>query len=165
MANILQSEVMTQFIYPFLLIFFIVFAILEKTKMFGAEKKQINALVSLVISLIFVSAIFPKIIVGNLMLFLVLGIVIIFVGLLMWGFLSGKEAGENLIGAKTLKWFGGLLVIALAVAVIWASGLGGGFQKIFDFMFNSPDSGKFWTNFLIIAFVIGAIFVVLKKSK
>jgi hypothetical protein len=99
------------------------------------------------------------------MLFLVLGLVIIFVGLLMWGFISGKEAGENLIGAKTLKWFGGFLILAIVVAVIWASGLGGGFQKIFDFMFNSPDSGKFWTNFLIVAFVVGAIFVVLKNHK
>ena len=166
MANILQSEVMTQFIYPFLLIFFIVFAILEKTKMFGAERKQVHALISLVISLIFVSAIFPKIIVSNLMLFLVLGLVIIFVGLLMWGFISGKEAGENLIGAKTLKWFGGFLILAIIVAVVWASGLGGGFQKIFDFMFNQEGSAKFWTNFLIIAFVIGAVVAVLNlKSK
>ncbi len=133
--------------------------------MFGSDKKQIHALISLVISLIFVSAIFPKIIVSNLMLFLVLGLVIIFVGLLMWGFISGKEAGENLIGAKTLKWFGGFLILAIVVAVVWASGLGGSFQKIFDFMFNSPDSAKFWTNFLIVAFVIGAIFVVLKNNK
>lgn len=166
MANILQSEVMTQFIYPFLLIFFLVFAILEKTKMFGSDnKKQIHALVSLVISLIFVSAVFPKIIVSNLMLFLVIGLVIIFVGLLMWGFLSGKEANDQLIGSKTLKWFGGFLIAAIVIAVIWASGIGGGFQKIFDFAFNSSGSEKFWTNFLIIAFIIGAIIAVLAKGK
>lgn len=165
MVNILQSEVMTQFIYPFLLIFFLVFAILEKTKMFGSEKKQINALVSLVISLIFVSAVFPKIIVGNLMLFLVIGIVIIFVGLLMWGFISSRESGENLIGSKTLKWLGAFLIIVIVVAVVWATGLGGGFQKLFDFMFNSEGSSKFWTNFLIIAFVIGAIVAVLVRGK
>jgi len=165
MANILQSEVMTQFIYPFLLIFFLVFAILEKTKMLGGDKKQIHAFISLVISLIFVSAVFPKIIVSNLMLFLVLGLVIIFVGLLMWGFISGREANDQLIGAKTLKWFGAFLILAIIIAVIWASGIGGGFQKIFDFAFNSPDSSKFWTNFLIIAFVIGAIVAVLVKGK
>ena len=133
--------------------------------MLGSDKKQIHAFISLIISLIFVSAVFPKILVSNLMLFLVIGLVIIFVGLLMWGFISGKEANDQLIGAKTLKWFGAFLIIAIIVAVVWASGLGGGFQNLFDFMFNSDGSTKFWTNFLIIAFVIGAIVAVLAKGK
>ena len=50
--NILQHETLTSFVYPFLLIFFIVFAILEKTKIFGEEKKQVNAFVAFVIGLI-----------------------------------------------------------------------------------------------------------------
>ena len=41
---------------PFLLIFAIVFAILEMTKIFGADKKNINVIVSLVMGL---SIIFP----------------------------------------------------------------------------------------------------------
>ena len=50
--------------------FFVVFAVLERTKLFGAEKKQLNALTSFVVALIFVTAIFPKVIVENLILFL-----------------------------------------------------------------------------------------------
>jgi multisubunit Na+/H+ antiporter MnhB subunit len=57
MTTILQAPLLIDFIYPFLLIFFIVFAILEKSKLFGDEKKQLNALVALVIGLIFISII------------------------------------------------------------------------------------------------------------
>ena len=33
--TILQHPVLTSFVYPFLIVFFIVFAVLEKTKLFG----------------------------------------------------------------------------------------------------------------------------------
>src|SRR3989344_6435799 len=100
--NILQHEALTDFVYPFLLVFFIVFAILEKTKVLGSEKKQINAFVAFVIGLIFVAAVNPKIIVTDLVLFLSVALVIVFVVLLLWGFVSGSEAkfGE---GNKALK--------------------------------------------------------------
>ena len=73
MVNILQQPILTDFLYPFLFMFFIVFAVLEKTNLFGEGKKQLNALIALIIGLIFVSAVFPKIVVGNLILFLVVG--------------------------------------------------------------------------------------------
>jgi hypothetical protein len=161
MVNLLQNPVMTDFVYPFLLIFFIVFAILEKTKLFGDSKKQINALVALVISLIFVSAIFPKIIVGNLMLFLVLALVIAFVGLLIWGFLVGDASGGGwAIGAKGKKWWAAVLIVVMIVAVVWATGLYVGLEGVFDWLFNSKNSSAFWTNFFLVAFVVAAIAIV-----
>ena len=42
--TLLQHPVLTNFVYPFLIVFFIVFAILEKTKLFGEEKKQLKSL-------------------------------------------------------------------------------------------------------------------------
>ena len=42
MANLLQHPVMTDFVYPFLLVFFILFAILEKTKIFGEKAKEVK---------------------------------------------------------------------------------------------------------------------------
>lgn len=38
-GTILQSDFVTQLILPFLLVFTLVFAILEKTKLLGDEKK------------------------------------------------------------------------------------------------------------------------------
>jgi len=160
MANILQQPIFTDFLYPFLLMFFLIFGILEKTKLFGADKKtQLNALVALVISLIFVSAVFPRIVVGNLMLFLAIALVVIFVGLLLWGFVSG---GEAKIGGKNMAiFFGVLIFIAVLLAVIWATGFGGGLQSIFNWLFDSKWSNSFWTNFIIIVLVIGAVVAVI----
>lgn len=170
MANLLQHPVMTDFIYPFLLVFFILFAVLEKTKLFGSEgnTKQLNALVSLVIGLIFISAVFPKIVAANLMLFLVLAMIIAFVGLLLWGFITGgpEKSGDAFLGSKASKWFGGVLILAIVIAVVWATGLDAGLEKAFDWIFNSTGSGEFWTNFILIAIVVGAIAMVLGiKSK
>ena len=50
--TILQGEVFTRFILPFFLVFFVIFALLEKTKLFGDGKKQINAMISFVVGLI-----------------------------------------------------------------------------------------------------------------
>ena len=153
------------FLYPFLLIFFICFAILEKSNVFGEEKKQLNALVSLVIGLIFVGAVFPKIIVANMILFMTVGLVVIFVGLMLWGFVSG---GEITPGDKMKKFYAWLLGIAVVIAMIWATGIGSGFLKgletLFIFLFNSSWSSPFWSNFLFVALIIVAVVVVVKAK-
>ena len=56
-TTILQSSIFTDFAFPFLLIFFILFGILEKTKVFGDDKHTLNAMISFVVGLIFVYAI------------------------------------------------------------------------------------------------------------
>ena len=92
--TILQHWVLTDFVYPFLLVFFITFAVLEKSKILGGDdKRQLNALVSFVIGLIFVGAIFPKQVVSNMVLFLSVALVIVFVVLILWGFIFSKEGG------------------------------------------------------------------------
>lgn len=159
--TILQSEILTKFVYPFLLIFFIVFAVLEKTKVLGSENKQLNALVAFVIGLIFVGAVFPKLVVANMILFLTVALVIVFVVLLLWGFVSSGDKGFEISGG--LKTFLFIVVgIAVVVAVFWAIGVGGGF---FDFLFNSSWSSAFWTNFLFIVVIAAALALVLKSTK
>lgn len=159
--TILQSEILTKFVYPFLLIFFIVFAVLEKTKVLGDDRKQLNALVSFVIGLIFVGAVFPKLVVQNMILFLTVALVIVFVVLLLWGFVSsGKEGFVISSGLKTFLFI--VLGIAVVIAVFWAIGVGGG---VFDFLFSSSWSNAFWTNFLFIVVIAAALALVIGKSK
>ncbi len=165
---IIQHWIFTQFILPFLLTFFIVFGILEKTKLFGKDNKQLNAGIAFVVGLIFVSVLYPKLVVANLILVLTIGLVTMFVGLLLWGFIAGEE-GLKLEKAPTpLKWFIGI-VIALVVlfGLIWALGLSGievG-NKIFEVLFKQSWSEMFWTNAAFIVMVIIALVVVLKASK
>lgn len=161
--TIFQHPLVTQFILPFLLVWTIVFAILEKTKLFGDDKKQLNAIVAFVIGLIFVGAFFPKLIVSNLILFLTVAIVIMFVGLLLWGFISGQELEKDILQSKGLKWVVGIvIVIAVIVAVLWASGIEG---TVLDFLFRQNWSPDFWTNFFFIAVVAITLVIVLRTGK
>lgn len=157
--TILQNEIFTNFALPFLLIFFIVFGILEKTKLFGEDKKQLNALIAFVIGLIFVAAIFPKLVVGNLILFLTVAIVVMFVGLLLWGFVSG-EAPK--LESKPLKWVVGIVIIvAVGIALLWAMGIEGGAS---DLLFEQSWSGELWTNIAFVVVVILALVFAMRKT-
>ncbi len=158
--TLLQHPILTDFAYPFLLMFFIVFAILEKTKVLG-DKKQTNALVAFVIGLIFVSVAYPKMVVGNMILFLTIALVVVFVVLMLWGFVTGEEGLKFSSAPPFLKWVIGLVIIVgVTLAVLWASGVGFG---IFDKIFGLPTK-NFWTNAIFIIMIAVALAVVLKSK-
>ncbi|MEK6945681.1 MAG: hypothetical protein AABW63_02720 [Nanoarchaeota archaeon] len=158
--NILQSPVLTNFIYPFLLIFFIAFAILEKTKIFGSDKKQVNAFTALVIGLIFVGAIFPKYIVTHLVLFLSVGLVIVFVVLLLWGFITGGEAKFE---GKGIKIGAGIVVIlAVLIAMFLITGI---WDDVINALFKQSWSTDVWSNIILVVLIAAALAVVLMSGK
>jgi hypothetical protein len=141
--------------------FFIVFAILEKTKVLGSERKQINALVAFVIGLIFVSAVYPKMVVENMILFLTIAIIIVFVVLILWGFIAGEKGLDFSTAPKPLKWAIGLaIVVAVTLAVLWATGVGFGF---FENLFSKANK-TFWTNAMFIIVIAAALAVVLSSK-
>lgn len=164
-VTFLQSPLLTNFVYPFLLIFFILFAVLEKSKLFGDKKTQVNALISFIISFIFVSAVFPKEMASNLMLFLSIALVVIFVVLVLWGFIMGENGlkiFEN--SPKGLKWAIGIFIlIAVIFAVLWAGGVDT--SGFFDNLFNSSWSSKFWNNVVFIVLVAVALAVMIATGK
>jgi len=160
----LQNPVLTKFVYPFLLMFFIIFAILEKSKLFGEGKQQINALIAFVIGFIFVTAVFPKEMGTNLILFLTIAVIVVFVVLVLWGFIMGEEGLKFATIPKGIKWAIGIfIIIAVAIAVLWAAGINIG--NFLDNLFNISWSSTFWTNFVFIVVVAIALAVVLKMKK
>lgn len=161
--TILQHWVFTQFILPFLLIWTIVFAILEKTKILGDGKKQLDAIVAFVIGLIFVGAVFPKLVVSNLILFLTVSIIVMFVGLLLWGFITGEELKTGIFPeGKPIKWLVGIvLVVAVTGAVLWATGI---WDEFYNLLFKQTWSSSLWTNVAFIAVIAGALAIVLKSA-
>jgi hypothetical protein len=158
--TILQHWILTKFAFPFFVIFFIIYALLEKTKILGDDKHQLNAMLSAVIGLIFVGVAFPKQIVGNLILFLTVAVVVIFVALILWGFTSGGELGTDFLENKGLKWtFGIVIFIAMIIAVLWSMGIQGG---AIDLLFRQSWSETFWTNVAFIVVIAIALAVALK---
>ena len=156
----LQNWIFTKFALPFLLIFFVVFAILEKTKVLGDDKKQLNALTAFIIGLIFIAFADYTLVVQNMILFLTVSLIIVFVVLLIWGFVSGST--EVKIESTGLKWATGIVVIiTVIIAVLWATGIQGG---VIDLLFYQTWSGTFWTNILFVAAVAGALALILKDK-
>lgn len=156
--TIFQSAIFTDYLLPFLLVFVIVFGILEKTKLIGDGKKQLNAIIAFVIGLIFVGALYPKEILGNLILFLTVSLIVIFVFLLLYGFVRGDKDGLQ-IGDTLKKVLGGIVGIAVIIAVIWATGydLGG--------LLNKDWSNTFFTNLLFIVVIAVAMALILRNQK
>jgi len=71
-----------EIIPAFLLIFVLIFAILQKSKILGSDKKQIDALIALAIALIFITVPVTRGIVVNLMPWLAVGVTVILVFLI-----------------------------------------------------------------------------------
>ncbi len=166
MANeetiILQHWLFTKFILPFLLVFLIAFAILEKTKVLGEGNKQLNALVAFVIGFIFVGVAGPGLMVSNLMLFLGVALVIIFVTLLIWGAVSGNANLDIITSNTTAKIvFFALIVLVIGYASLWAAGIN--IQEILvDPLFNQTGSEAIWTNVGFVVIIALALALVLR---
>ncbi|GIU68514.1 MAG: hypothetical protein KatS3mg001_364 [Candidatus Pacearchaeota archaeon] len=160
--TVLQHWIFTKFVFPFFLLFFIVFGLLEKTNLFGSGKKQLNALVAFIVGLIFVSSVFPKYVVNNLILFLTIALMTAFVGLILWGFVSGGEAKITNKGLQKFVAF--LIFVSLAAILFWSFGLEFNLLRdIFNFIFLSNWSKDFWINFLFIALIIIALGLIIGK--
>ena len=163
MANniIFQNPIFKDYILPFLLVFVLVFAVLEKTKLLGDGKKQLDAILAFVIALIVVGVLYPTEIMSNMVLFLSVALVIVFVFLLLYGFVVGDKDGFKLSGG--LKMALGIIVgLAVFFAVIWAMGLN---LEIFDILFRQSWSETFWTNFIFVAIFIAVVAWVLNSAK
>lgn len=161
MANeiFLQNWIFTKFAFPFFLVFFIVFAILEKLEIFGEGKKQINALVSLVIGLMVVVVAYPKDVINNMILFLSVALIVVFVIMLLWGFASGGGKLELQGWMKWILWIG--IGVATIIALIWAAGVD---SNAINLLFHQSWSKTFWTNALFVLAIAAALAVILKKN-
>jgi len=155
--SVFAEPIFMEYILPFLLVFTLVFAVLDKTKLLGEGKRQINAIISLVIGLILLAFPAPRDIIVKLIPFLAVVLVILFVFMLLYGFLAGKKEGDVL--NKGLKIALGIIVgLSLIVAILWISGV---WDVIYDKLVNQEGAGKIWMNVLLIAIIAGAMSVVL----
>ena len=103
-------------------------------------------------------------IVGNLILFLSVALIMMFVILLLWGFVSGGEMKSEIFGnSKWLKWVIGIVII-LGVFVVVSISAGVNFGGVLGFLFNSNWSESLWSNILFIALIAIALAVAIKSS-
>ncbi len=157
--GILQSVFLTEIVLPFLLVFVVMFAVLQKSKILGDKKNQIDALVALAIALILIGVPGPRDIVVGLMPWLVVGIAVILVFLMLYGFVAGDLSGD-----KTPDW---LKTTVAIIAGVFVLGLVVYTTGLWDIVasWSVGDTSSFWVNGFVLLLVVGAVVWVVIGSK
>ncbi len=156
----ISNELFSQFILPFLFVFAIIFAILEKTEVLGSGKHQINAIISLVSGLIFLSFNYAKSIVINLIPFMTVVLVILFVFILLYSFTNFNNESRGILGEKMRKWVTGAVIISVIVAILVFTGY---WNNITEFTNQNKNAGVVWINIIFIVLIIAGISTVVNN--
>lgn len=158
--SVFAEPIFMEYILPFLLVFTLVFAVLDKTKLLGEGKRQINAIMSLVIGIILLGFPTSRNIIVKLIPFLAIVLVILFVFMLLYGFVMGKKEGDVLHKGVKIA-IGIILGLAVIVAVLWITGA---WDVIYEKTIKGEFAGKIWINVLLIAIIGGAMAIVLSTG-
>ncbi len=156
--GIFASAFFTEMLLPFLLVFVVVFAILQKSKILGEGKAQIDAIVSLVIGLLLIGVPQPRNIIVGLMPWMAVGIAVLLVFLILYGFIAGDLSKAPDWMKITFGILAGLFTLAI---VLYVSGLG----NIFLGWFSTGEGSNIWMNIVMILLVIGAMAVAIVSGK
>src|SRR3989344_1606925 len=157
-APTIFSSPLGQTVLVFVLVFVGIFAVLQKSKVFGDGKKQIDALIAVAMALIVASVSYAIDLISNLIPVMAVALVIILVFMILYGSVHEK-ALELPTGVKYT--FGIAIFIAVAIAVAY-------FTPAWDYLLNVVSGGEGSTIFMNIVFVlviVGAIAAVLAGGK
>ncbi len=158
MLNRWDSYGVFSYVLPFLVIFAVVFGILQKSKVFGDPKdvKGINAVLSIAIGLTalqfdfvstFFATIFPR---------FGIGVAILLVFLIFLGLVLDPSKTHEDTSLKVIGWTIGVLVVLWSLSEwnFWGDSFGLGFWL----------QDYFWT-IVVVAAIIGGIVAVMKGDK
>lgn len=154
-----DSPIFVEGVLPFLLVFVLVFAILQKTKLLGGdEAKQINSLVSLAIALILVATPLPRSYIVQMMPWLAVAVVILLIFGIVYGFMftptDDKKALEFPPWVKqTVLWLGIVFVVLLVLNIT------GQMARVTDLLGDE----NILSNLVIVGVVVLALWVVLRN--
>lgn len=138
-----------QAVLAFILLFTVVFAVLQKAEILGKGKRQIDALVSLAVALIVISVGSAMDFIQKIIPFMAIVLVIILVFMILTGMLF--KQGEFDLHKNVKIGLGILIFIAIAIAVLMFTG---GWAFIVDWFSNG---GTIASNIILIVVVVAAI--------
>lgn len=161
--NLFTSAIFTQGILPFLLVFVLVFAILQRSKIFGEGKSQIDALISLAIGLILIGVKQPRDLIVRIVPWLAVALIVVFIIIVIYG-MGGEYDSDPKKGLKIPKWFNKtILIVAIIFVVALVLILSGGWSYIKSQL--SSNSSMF-SNIILIIVIGVALWIVLgNKTK
>lgn len=123
----------TEGVLPFLLVFVLVFAVLQKTKVLGDGNSKVDSLIALVIGLILIGAPQPRQYIVGIIPWLAVALVVLLILFLIYGF-GASDAKTGLVLPDWFKknslWAAIVFVVIVVISVIigWNS-IGGWFDS------------------------------------
>src|SRR3989344_3833579 len=153
----LISPYFLEFVLPFVLVFTLIFAILQKTQLLGEGKKQVDAMVGLVVGLMLIAFPGPRDIIVLLMPFLAVSAVLLLVFMLLYGFILGKKDGD-VLGRGWKVTLGAILALALITFLLIITGYWG---LVYSYFFEG-NYRQIWANLILIVAIAIAIIAVIK---
>ena len=160
MANFLQNELFLEVIAPFLLIFTIVFAILDKSKLLGDDKKQINAIIALLVGGIFVGVGQYVDWIKDFTIFLTIALIILFIFMLVYSFAYGDTKG-NPLSDNYKKIIAGIAFVAVVIAALVITDT---WSNVNDWFTDDARSGNIIL-VIVVAVAVGAVLFLGKKKE
>src|SRR3989338_2913849 len=153
--TILSSPIISEAVLPFILIFTVVFAILQKSAILGKDKKQIDALVGIVFGLITITFARAVVIINQLLPFLAVSVILILVFLILVCFMHKSD--EKFVWDEGLK----KVVVVMAFVAVAIAGLffTGAWSYLAD-KFSGSDGSSLVTNIVFILIIIGGFLIV-----
>ena len=155
--GIFENVFFTEMLLPFLLVFVVVFAILQKSKILGEGKAQIDSMVAMVVGLLLIGVRQPREIIVGLMPWMAVGVAVILVFLILYGFVAGDLSNVKPWVKITFGILAGVFTIGV---VVYVTGL---YALVGDWF--SEDTSNIWSNVIMIVLVVGAMIVAVVTGK
>ena len=150
------STPLAQTALVFVLVFTIIFAVLQKSKILGDGKKQIDALLALSIALLVISVAYALKIISGLAPFLAVSVVIILVFMLLVGMV---HKGTLELKPGWVTFFTIAAFVAVVIAVLFIS-------NAFTFLKSFFGTNYTWLPNVVLILVVGAaIWVAFSSGK
>lgn len=118
-----DTAIFMEGILPFLIVFVLVFAVLQRSKILGDGKSRNDAIVSLVIGLILISVPVARDFIVNILPWLAVGLVVILVFLVLYGFVASDKDKGLVLSKEMKKTFLAIISLFVVILVVYFSGL------------------------------------------
>lgn len=139
-------------VLPFLLVFTVVFAVLEKTEIFGKDKKNINSMIAFVIGLLFVAVTEVVEVVQEALPHISVLLIVLMSFMMLVGFFISNEDGKHFFDKNpALKWIL-IIVVMVGTTIIFLDAIGW-WDNIWD------DAGDFFDSTTGVSIIFLAIIV------
>jgi len=163
METFLTTELFRNIILPFLLAFTLIFALLQKSKLLGEGKSQIDAIISFVIAALLIYFSNAVHIITQMMVFMAIAIAILFVFMLLFAFVWGTSDGDPFKAASWVKWVLGIIIfVAVIIAVLVATDK---WNFLLDYLTSSNVGSNIFFIVIIIASIVAVVFSAGKGEK